>query len=206
MPRVQQISPIAAFLNAIVAVLTLIVALVLIGPAVMADRTLLVDLALHNPTPLIIQDGLKFVAAAIALVLIRALHIRLSSGAPALINVATVSGLLSVSCLLANAVLSLVATSQAANFARGQPELGNQMNGLIGTLAFAAILANGLWYLLMSWSALKSDRLPRRLSYLGLAMGGLSLLPPLAILVLLLSIVWSAWLGAILLRSNVQAG
>jgi hypothetical protein len=60
-----------------VAVATLVVAIALIGPSALADPSKLVDLAIHNPAPLIIQDGLKFVSAAIASVLILALASRL---------------------------------------------------------------------------------------------------------------------------------
>ncbi|MCC7354005.1 MAG: DUF4386 family protein [Anaerolineae bacterium] len=203
MSRIQKVSPIAAFLNALVGIATLIVALVLIGPAVMADRTLLAQFALHNPAPLIIQDVLKLVSVAIAIVLIVTFHLRLASSHPKLIFTATVFGLLSVLCLSVNAILSLIATSQAANLVQGQSELGNQLSVIIGALAMATILTNGPWYLLVSWSALKTNRLPKPLSYIGLVMGMFSLLPPFGVIVLLLSIVWSLWLGVVFLRSNV---
>ena len=200
--RLQKITPIAAFLNATAGVLTLIVALVLIGPAVMADRNLFAECALRNPTPLIIQDGLKFLSAATAIVLIWALYWYLSIGTRNLILVATVFGLFSVLCLLANAVLSLIAVTQAASFAQSRPELGHQLNGLIGALAFAAIIANGPWYFLVSRAALKMGQLPKGLNYLGLVMGVVSFVPPLGIIVLLLSIVWSAWLGTVFLAKK----
>jgi hypothetical protein len=76
------------------------------------------------------------------------------------------------------------------------------LNGAIGILAFAAIFANGPWYLLVSWSALKPGRRPSGLGYLGFVMGALSFLPPLGVIVLLLSIVWSVWLGRTWLRKS----
>jgi hypothetical protein len=66
----------------------------------------------------------------------------------------------------------------------------------------ATIFTNGLWYLLTSWTALKADQLLKRLNYIGLAIGAISLIPILGIFALLLSIVWSFWLGRILFKET----
>ncbi len=200
--NIQKLGGLAAVLNAVVAVAMLVVAIVLIGPSTLAHPGKLVDLAIHNPTPLIIQDALKFALAALASVLILALANRLRGHTPTLILVATIFGFLSVLGLVANAALSLYAISQAASSAPGASAVGNQLNGLIGVLALAVIVLNGVWYFLVSWSALKSHRLPQPLSYLGLGMGILSFAPPLGIIVLLLSTIWSLWLGQLLLKEG----
>ena len=198
----QKIGGLTAFANALLGAGTLVVAIGLIGPAALADPNKLVELAINNPSPLIIQDLLKLASAATAIVLIVVLFNRLRGGSPITMGVASLFGLLSVLCLLANASLSLFAVSQATNFAQGRPELGAQLNGIIGLLGMAVIVVNGLWHLLVGWTALKTERLPRRLSYLGLVMGGLSLLPPLGVIVLLLGVGWSVWLGRLLLRNS----
>ena len=72
---------------------------------------------------------------------------------------------------------------------------------MIGLLALGAIVLDGVWLLLISWIALKHQQLPKRLCYLGLGMGVLSLVPPLGIIVLLLGIVWSGWSGRVFLKS-----
>jgi hypothetical protein len=187
----------AAFLNAVLAVLTLIVAFFLIGPAVMQDPGLFVQMALNNPAPLYIQDGLKFISIGVAFILVGALHSRLVSDNPALMKIASGSGIFATILLLLNAVLSLITTSQAASFANN-PDAGLQLNALVGLLGLASIFFNGPWYLGLSWTGLKGGKLPKGLSYLGLVMGALSLLPFLGILVLLLSIFWSIWLGRLL--------
>lgn len=197
----QKLGSIAAYLNALLAVLSLLVALVLIGPAVMADRTLFIEMVQRNPMPIFLQDGLKFITAVVAVVLIRSLHRLLAPTHPRVARFASTFGLLSVLCLLANAILSLVATLQASSLAQlaGADsmgvQVGTQINNLLGMLAFLAILTNAPWYLGVNWSALKSQLFPKLLAYVGLAMGVLSLVPPLGILVLLLSIVWSIGLG-----------
>jgi len=204
-PNIQKLGALAAIFNAVVAVAMLVVALVLIGPATLTDPGKLVELAIHNPTPLIIQDALKLVLAALASVLILALANRLRPHTPTLILVATIFGFLSVLGLVANSGLSLYAISQAASSAPGASAMGHQLNGLIGVLAIAVIVLNGAWYFLVSWSALKSHRLPQPLSYLGLGIGLLSLLPPLAIMALLVSTIWSLWLGQLLLKEGLSS-
>jgi hypothetical protein len=201
--NIQQIGGIAAGMNVAVTVTTLIVAIGFIGPAALADPNILMDLAIRNPVPLIVQDVLKLVSAGIGVILILALHNRLRNDYPRLMRAATVFGLLSVLCLLINAGLSLYSVSHAASFMEEKIELGKQLNGLINLLGMAVIAINGLWYLLVSWAALKTGGLPRRLSYLGLTMGGLSLLPPLGILVLVLGIPWSVGLGKMLLKKDL---
>ncbi|MBK9007362.1 MAG: hypothetical protein CNIPEHKO_03319 [Anaerolineales bacterium] len=181
----------AARINAVLAITTLIVALGLIGPTALADNALLAQIAITNPMPLIIQDALKFMSAIAATVLMVAMSHRLRNESPVLTTLATLFGFLAVICLFVNTGLSLFAVLQASRLTQGQ----TGMYEIIGALGMAVIVINGLWYLLLNVAALKTGGLPKRLSYLGLVIGGLSLLPPLGIIVLLLSIVWLAWLG-----------
>jgi hypothetical protein len=202
MPNIQKLGGIAAFINAAVAVTTLMVAVFAIGLSALANPSKLVDLAIHNPAPLLVQDFLKLVSAAISGVLILTFCNRLHDRTPKLILVATVFGCSSVVCLVANAAFSIYAIFQVAVNAGGTLAAGDRLNSLIGLLAIATIMLDGLWFLLVSWSALQSDRLPKLLSYIGLGMGFLSLVPPLGIVVLTLSVLWSVLLGQILLQES----
>jgi hypothetical protein len=148
-----------------------------------------------------IQDGLKLVSAVISSVLILALANYLRRDASALLSVATGFGFLSVLCLVGNATLSLYAISQASTYDQAALS-GSHLHSMIGILAVAAISLDGLWFLLVSWTALKSQQLPDSLCYLGLGMGVLSLVPPLGIIVLLLSMVWSVWIAQVLLKEE----
>lgn len=202
MSDVEKIGGIAAFVNAAASAITLVVAFGLMGLPTLTDRRKLVELAINNPTPLIIQDALKLVSAAIAVVLITALFNRLKSDAPKPMRVAAATSYLAVLCLVINAGLSFFSVSQVANNELMTSNRANHLIGVIGLLGIAVTFLNGVWYILISWSALKLNRLPKPLSYLGLGMGLLSLLPPLGILVLLFSVVWSLWLGQVLLKSE----
>lgn len=204
---------VAAWVNACLAVAALIVAFALIGPEAMGDNARLAQMAAENPTPLILQDMLKFASALAASILIAVMFQRLRNDRPGAMKTAVWLGSLSVVCLLVNACLSMYAVSLAADAPSSQSAGGlllsrtfsdmettsfilkGFLNALIGVLGMAVIFFNGLWYLPVNWVSLKTESLPRWLCYLGLAMGGLSLLPPLGIIVLLLSIPWSLGLG-----------
>ena len=147
------------------------------------------------------------------IVLSLALYDLLKSGAPALMQVATVLGIiwagsLIASGMVANAgiapVVALYAKdpAQAAltwqGFETVASGLGNGNGEILG----------GLWALLVSLAALRAGGLPKGLNILGLwvgAVGIITILPGLIDLVgvfALSQIIWFVWLGIVLLRSN----
>jgi hypothetical protein len=202
MSNFQKIGGVAAFINAALSIATLVVAFGLIGFEALTDNRKLAELAINNPTPLFIQDTLKLLSAIIMIMLIIALFNLLKIYTPKLINTATVIGSLAVLCLVINAGLSFFLVSQATNYALISAEISNRLNGIIGLLGMAVIFLNGIWYFLISRSALKHNQFPKPLNNLGIGIGILSLLPPLGILVLLFSIVWSLWSGQVLLKDG----
>jgi len=166
----------------------------------------------------------------ILVILALALYDRLKSGAAALVQVATVIGViwagsLVASGMIANAgiapVVALYAEdpSQAAltwlgieTVANG---IGNGNGEILGGLwtlliSWAALRAGGLPKLLISWAALRAGGLPKGLNFLGLLVGVvgiLSLFPGLTDLTGLFGIgqlIWFVWLGIVLLRSNAS--
>ncbi|MFZ6031376.1 MAG: DUF4386 family protein [Chloroflexota bacterium] len=195
--NLQKIPPWAAYLSAAAGLGSLIVAFGLIGPRVLMDPARLVELAQRNPMPLLLQDTMKFISGILALVLIAALYRSLHPVAPKRSLLAAVCGLGSVLALLANASLSLFATTQAKSLAQGE-----QFNALIALLGMLSIFLNGPWYSLNGWAALNGCTWPRPLAYLGIGMGLLSLLPFLGIFVLLLSLIWLPWLGRVLQKED----
>ena len=148
------------------------------------------------------------------IVLTLALYDRLKSGAPALMQVATVIGIIWAGSLIAsgmvsnagiNPVIALYATdpAQAALSWQGIESvasgLGNGNGEILG----------GLMALLISLAALQGGGLPKGLSFLGLLVGAagiLSLIPGLTDLMTgvfgLSQSIWFVWLGTVLLRSN----
>jgi hypothetical protein len=151
----------------------------------------------------------------ILVILALALYDRLKSGAAALVQVATVIGViwagsLVASGMIANAgiapVVALYAEdpSQAALTWLGIETVANGIGNGNGEIL------GGLWTLLISWAALRAGGLPKGLNFLGLLVGVvgiLSLFPGLTDLTGLFGIgqlIWFVWLGIVLLRSNAS--
>ncbi|HSN75763.1 MAG TPA: DUF4386 family protein [Anaerolineae bacterium] len=142
-----------------------------------------------------------------------ALYERLKPAAPALMQVATAvgiiwagslvaSGMISNAGLVPTATLYAVDPTQAALTWQGveivADGIGNGNGEILG----------GVWMLLVSLAALRSVGLPKGACILGLltgAVGIISVLPGLTELVALFGLsqlVWYAWVGITLLRSN----
>jgi hypothetical protein len=150
----------------------------------------------------------------ILIILSLALYDRLKTGAPAMMQAATVMGIiwagsLIASGMVANAgitpVVALYAKdpAQAALTWQGIESVANGLGNANGEIL------GGLWALLVSLAALRSGRLPKGLNMLGLlvgAVGIISIIPGLTELMVgvfgLSQIIWFVWLGIVLLRSN----
>jgi hypothetical protein len=147
------------------------------------------------------------------IVLSLALYDRLKSGAPAIMQVATVIGIIWAGSLIASGMVANAGIApvvalhtkdpvQAAltwqGFETVASGLGNGNGEILG----------GLWTLLVSLAALRAGGLSRGLNILGLVVGAvgiITLIPGLIDLVgvfALGQIVWFVWLGIVLLRSN----
>jgi hypothetical protein len=198
MTNLKKIGAKAAYLNGVVALLTLITAFGFIGVSALVDKEKLIQLALQNPTPLIVQDFLKLLSAILAVILIGVFYHLFKICSPTISWIAAFFGFLGVFCLLLNAGLSLFLISKAHFPGNLTPGLINQLNLATGILGMKVIFFNGLWFLLINWLALKHKFLTKSLCYLGLTMGFLSLLPPLGIVVLFLNIFWSFSAGRFL--------
>ena len=197
MPEIHRSGAAAAFANGLLNLAMLFVAIILVGPSALVDREVFISMARTNPWPLLLQDVIKFGSSIALLILVLDLGKRLKDTNPTAVRTGTAFGLLSITLLIANGSLSLYATSQAAGL---EANAGVQLNLVIGVLGMASVVAGGLWYLLVNWVARKSGSLPSNLSILGSVAGAIALVPPIAILFLLLSIVWSIWLGVVLLK------
>jgi hypothetical protein len=147
------------------------------------------------------------------IVLALALYDRLKSGAPAIMQVATVIGIIWAGSLIASGMVAnagiapIVALhaedpAQAALTWQGIETVANGLGNGNGEIL------GGLWALLVSLAALRAGGFPKGLNLLGLLVGVvgiITILPGLIDLVgvfALSQIVWFVWLGIVLLRSN----
>jgi hypothetical protein len=72
-------------------------------------------------------------------------------------------------------------------------------------------ILGGIWFLLVSWAALRAGEFSKALNYLGVLIGVVALIsavPGLSLVAALFGlgkIVWSLWLGIVMLRKNPSA-
>lgn len=193
---------IAALIYGALSLSALVIAIGFIGYPAIADNEALSELAINNPSPLLVQDYLKIITAATSIILIKAMYSLYKQESPKLMFTGSLFGVIAAFCLLANALLSLYALSQASNFTLQSSDAIQFIRLIIVVLGFLVIVMNGIWYLAINWTGLNSGKFPKMLSCLGIVIGVVSMLPPLGILVLFLSIFWLMWLGISQLGSN----
>jgi hypothetical protein len=198
----------ASLLNASIAFANIVVVFGVLGADVAASPTRIAGIVTTQPLPLLLLEFFKILSALAAIVTILAVHQRLNRYVPQPIRFATIAGAISAVLLVTAGVVGAVAIALANPSAEaGQStavSLYLTLNMLINGLGVAAVFAYGIWYLLVSVAALKVGLLPRLLCYLGVPLGVASLVafvvPPVALLVLLLGLIWAIWLGVFLLR------
>lgn len=144
-------------------------------------------------------------------VLALALHERLKAVSPALMQAATAFGLIWATLVIAAGMIANIGagvavelySKDAAQAASVWLALVFVINGLGG----GNEIVGGLWLLLVSIACLRSDKVPKALSYGGLVIGASGLLTTIPSLKELGSafglglIAWFVWMGIVLLRT-----
>lgn len=153
-------------------------------------------------------------SAATLVVMALALYERLKVGALALVQTATVFGLIWATLIIGSGNLMLRDIGVIADLYGKNPAQAEAI-----WLALQAVengfvsgneLVGSLWVLLLSLAAVRTGGLPRFLGYFGAAIsvaGMLTMIPPLAESMIMFfgsgMIVWSVWVGVILLRNRL---
>lgn len=152
-------------------------------------------------------------------VLALALHARLHTAAPALVNVATAVGLMWAVLLVASGMVFNAGMAAVVDLFPASPDQAMSTWQAVEPVAqglgsgSGGEFVGGLWILTISLASLRTNALPRPLGWLGLIVGTaglLSIIPPLSAAAYafgLISIVWFAWLGIAMLsnRSELRA-
>lgn len=178
------------------------------SPAALNDPAKALPFAATSPFPSILFLVTILWAVTVAIPVL-ALYERLRTHSPGVIAIATTFGLMVAVLFLARGILGFSGLPVLANlFAQNPTEVGPAylaVNTVLSALAASAVFAYGVWLLLTNWVALKSAALPRLHGYLGLIFGGAGvlgfLIPPLTLLGAVLGVVWTLWLGIVLLRA-----
>jgi hypothetical protein len=176
-----------------------------------ADKlALLVD----HETSLYVMHLLSFELVAIALIVVTlAVPQHLREHAPAASHVAVVVGLIRAGLLVASVMVFNHGMTVAVDQQASDPQQAAATWQVIEAIADAlggtgGDALGGVWFLLVSWVALRSRVLPRALNWLGLAVGTVALLSAvpglsaLEVVVGLLQIVWFLWFGVATVRTG----
>ena len=214
MKTLQKFGGFAALYLAVAYLIGMVIFLVVLDYPSITDPALKVALLVEMQMITFSTNLLMYVFFGVFLIVLSlALYDRLKSGAPAIMQVATAIGIIWAGSLIASGMVSNAGIAPVIALHANDPAqaallwqgieavsigLGNGNGEILG----------GLWMLLVSWAALKTGGLPKGLNFLGLlvgAVGLISILPGLTDLTGLFGIgqmVWYAWLGIVLLRSD----
>ncbi len=142
-----------------------------------------------------------------------ALYERLKAGSHVLVQAVTTIGLIWAILVIVMGILSINDLSTVVKLYGENPAQAatvwltlNSVEKGLGNNG-GETMVNALWFLLLSWTALRVRELPRVLNYLGVVTGSAGilsvvLLPALAAVYGLGLIIWLAWLGIVMLRSS----
>ncbi|WND02011.1 DUF4386 family protein [Temperatibacter marinus] len=148
-------------------------------------------------------------AALILLILVLALHEKLKSDNPLLMQISTATGLIWAGVVVASGMIFTVGAESVIKVYEYDPDraatlwiaVGIIQNGLGGGTEFLG----GVWILLISWVAYKGDHLSKALNWLGFGIGIIgiaSVVPSLSFFVDIFGlsqIIWFLWLGTVML-------
>ena len=179
------------------------------GPEDVRDPAVILPAVTQAPM-LLLWLGINVPIAITLCLVVLAFNKRLQVHATSWVRFALVAGLASALLFFIVGVLRFIGYPYLANqYAVDPASAAAAYNSyLVADNAFdrAAIFASGLWLVLVSWAALKMDRLQRLLSYFGIVTGvaGMigAILPSLAPIALLLYIVWFLWFGMSTVRNR----
>lgn len=169
-----------------------------------------------NQVALYIGNLLIYVVFGVVLVFLAlALHARLKDGSPTMMQTATAFGLIWAGLVIASGMIANIGNSTVVGlFSENQDQavlLWLAISTVQEALGGGNEIVGGLWVLLLSWVALRSDKLPKVLNYLGVLVGLAGILTVVPAFELLMDvfglgqIVWFAWLGIVMLRETPSA-
>jgi len=215
MKTLQKFGGFAALYMAVAYLIGIVLFLVVLDYLSITDPAQRVALLVDKQMVIFSTNLLMYVFFGVFLIAMSlALYDRLKSGAPAIMQVATVIGIIWAGSLIASGmVLNAGIGPVVALYAKDPAQAALTWQGIESV---ASGLGNGngeilggLWALLVSLAALRAGGLPNGLNILGLlvgAVGIISLIPGLTEGMVgifgLGQIIWFVWLGIILLRSN----
>lgn len=207
----------ASLLHAAAYLAGMVIGVTLVFPLLRGDPGQYLAFVAENQTLVYVWNLVSYWGSAITLVVMAlALYHRLQAGSPALVQTATVFGLIWAALIIGSANLMLrdsgviagLYGQDPAQAAALWPALEAVENGIVS----GNELVGSLWVLLISIAALRSREFNRLFNYFGIAIsaaGILTIVPPLWDTTVMIfgpgMIVWSIWLGVVLLMDSRSA-
>jgi len=216
MKNLQKMGGIAALIGAATNLLALVTYITLLAPKGYGsdDPGQIVAFFADNQALMRVWYQIIFLVFGVSLIFLSlALYERLKAGSPALAQAVTTFGLIWAVLVIVIGTLSINNLSTVVKLYGENPAqaatvwltLDSVETGLGG--GGGETIVSALWFLLLSWAALRARELPRVLNYLGVVIGIAGILsvvlePALAAVYGLGLIIWFVWLGIVMLRSN----
>ena len=208
---------IAALLHAAAYIVGIVLGVTLIFPIMDANPDQYVAFVAENQTLVYLWNLICYWGSAITLVFMAlALYHRLKAGTPVLAQTATVFGLIWAALIIGSANLMLRDSSVIANLYGKDPVQAAALWPVLEAVETGIVSGNelvgSLWVLLLSIAALRTGGFARTFNYFGVVVsiaGILTMIPNLVETMSMIfgsgMIVWSIWLGVVLLAGSRSA-
>ncbi|NOQ95843.1 MAG: DUF4386 family protein [Desulfobacterales bacterium] len=206
---------IAAMYSAAALLFAMVGYLLIVGTFDVVDPVEKVAQLVDNQAFLYILNLIAYVIWGIVMVpLTLALYERLKADSPAMMQIATAIGLIWACIVIASGQVSNLGMNTVVDLYGKDPAqavtawlaIDSVANGLGSA---GGEILGGTWILLVSWAALRGRGLSRALNYLGALVGAAGLFSAIPVIGVpgtvifgLGKMVWSLWLGIVMLRSS----
>lgn len=214
MNNLQKWGGLAALGHATAYLAGMVLGITLIFPVLDANPNQYLKFVADNQTLMYLWNLISYWGSAIALVImVLALYERLKDNSPALAQIAAAFGLIWAGLIIASGNLMLHNPGVVADLYGKDPAQAvsawTVLHSVENGITSGNELVGSLWVLLLSVAALRTGQLKRTLNYLGVMLGIagiLTIIPALAENMIMIfgpgMIVWSVWLGIIMLRRS----
>jgi hypothetical protein len=217
MKTFQKMGGIAALLHGAAYIVGIVLLVTLASPSMNADPAQYVAFVASHQTLMYIWNLISYWGSAITLVIMAlTLYHRLKGNSPALAQTATVFGLIWAALIICSANLMLRDGGVIANLFGKDPAQAAALRPALEAVELGIVSGNelvgSLWVLLISIAALRTREFARIFGYFGIAIstaGILTMVPGLVDTMVMVfgpgMIVWSIWLGIVLLVGSRSA-
>ncbi len=218
MKNLQKIGGIAALYSAAAFLFAMVGYLLIVGTLGVTDPPEKVAQLVDNQAFLYILNLIAYVIWGIVMIpLTLAIYERLKAGSPAIMQTATAIGLCWACICIASGQVSNIGMNTVVDLYGKDPTQAVTVwlaydSVAQGLSSAGGEILGGTWVLLVSWAALRGRGLSRALNYFGALVGAVGLISAIPVIGVagaaifgLGKIVWSLWLGIVMLRKNPNA-